>query len=114
MYGGNLPAASTRSDWIECVKLVDDETDDAIDLTGVDEITIELRNPDDGCVALSGTKTGGQISLVEDGVFQWSFAGSQMSGLTPKTYQVGITIEQGGVTVQLFAGNLPVIDGIVS
>lgn len=114
MLTGTLSPTSNKQDWSESISLTDDETDEAIDLSDVDEITIEVRNPLNGCTELSGTMTGGEISIIETGVFSWSFTAAQMGNLCPRAYEVGCIITKDDQTIQLLIGQLPVIDGIVS
>lgn len=114
MHLGPLTPASNRATWSESYELTDDEDGDEIDLSAVDEITLEVRDPDTKCAVLTGTKTGGDIVIVSTGVFQWRFEASAMRALCAKTYEVGCVIEQDDDEVQILIGTLPVLDGIVS
>ena len=114
MYIGNLSPASNRATWSESYELTDSETGDLINLSNVDEITLEVRDPSSKSVVLSLTKTASEITIVDTGVFQWRAEASDMRGLSAKTYEVGCVIEQDDDEVQLLIGYLPVLDGIVS
>ena len=109
-----LAPVSNRADWIDCYKLIDDETDDPIDLSDATEITIEVRDRDTRRSLFSATLSGGTIEHIETGVFQWAFTLDQMRTLCPKTYDVGLTILKDGIATQILIGSLPVYDGIVS
>lgn len=114
MLTGTLDPVSTKATWSESFEIVDDETDEAIDLSDVDEITVTIRDPQSQTAMLTATYTGDDIELVDDGVFQVTFSADSMGGLSPKTYDIGCTIEKDDQTVQFLIGRLPVLDGIVS
>lgn len=114
MYLGTLPAASTKATWAEACEIIDEETDQPVDISTATEITLVVRDPKSEEIVLSGTLSGGDISLADTGIFQWSFTPEQMGALFARTYEVGCTIKQGGETVQLIIGALPVLDGILS
>ena len=114
MQIATLAPVTNRGDWIDCYKLVDDETDDPIDLSDAAEITLEIREPETHCPKATATLTGGSIIHIETGVFQWTFPLAQMRSLCPRTYDVGLTILKDAITTQILIGRLPVLDGIVS
>jgi hypothetical protein len=115
MFTGTLPAVSNRADWIECFQLLDEEDPtEAIDISDATQITIELRAPQTRAIVLTGTLTGGEIDHIETGVFQWHFTADQMSQLDAGDYEVGCTIVQDSITIQLLIGIVPICDGIVS
>lgn len=114
MYTGNLGPVSNAATWSESVELTDDEDGDEIDLSAVDEITIEVREQGCTTATLSGTLTGGEITRPgggTDGVFQWEFTADAMGALDPKTYDVVVRIEEDDQTVQLLIGTVPVLQG---
>lgn len=84
-----------------------DENDDAIDLT-LATIVYELRDP-----ATKSTVLSADISI-DTTTFTASLTATQMRGLCAKDYDVGCTIELGGVVSQFFVGTLPVVDGVVA
>lgn len=114
MQTGTLSPASNCATWSESYELSDAETGDLIDLSEVDEITLVVRDQDSKSAVLTLTLTGGDITIVDTGVFQWRAEDTSMESLCAKSYFVGATIEQDDDTVQLFIGFLPVIDGIVN
>jgi hypothetical protein len=114
MLTGTLSTVSNKADWIEAYGIEDVETGDPVDVSAATEITISIRDPNSLSVELTASLTGGAIEHIETGAFQWSFTADQMRGLCAKTYEVGLTILQDDQTIQLFVGNLPVVDGIVS
>lgn len=117
MLIGTLSQVSNRATWEENYQIFDSETGDSIDLGDVDEITLEVRDPDTRAAVLSATLTDGDIEILgddEDGTFQWRFEASEMRVLSAKTYEVGCVIEADDDEAQLLVGALPVIDGIVA
>lgn len=114
MLTGALDPVSNRATWIVNYELTDAETGDLIDLSGVDQITICIRDPKTSDAILTGTKTGGDIVISDTGVFTWTFSATQMRKLDAQIYEVGCTITDDNQTVQLIIGMLPVFDGIVT
>lgn len=114
MYAGTLDPVSNRQTWVVNYELTDAETDELIDLSGVDEITVCIRDPQSQSAILTATKTGGEIVISDTGVFTWTFSATDMRTLDPKTYEVGCTLEDNDETIQLLIGMLPVYDGIVT
>lgn len=113
MITGTLSPASTRATWSESVELTDEDGGDPIDLSDVDEITVEIRDPASMSSVLTAT-LGDGVTIIETGVFQFEFSKDDMNDLCPKTYEIGCTIEKDDQTVQLLIGYVPVVDGIVS
>lgn len=122
MYAGPLDPVSNRQDWQFIRQVVDDDTGDPVDLAEV-SITFEVRaRPDDqqsnaqgsSHATLSATTANGKIVIVDSGTFQVWFPLADMQALSPGYYDVGCTIAVNGITEQLLAATLPVIDGIVS
>ena len=114
MYMGSLPVATNRATYHIDFQLFDDETDEGIDLTGA-VITLEVKRDEDSAVLLSATTTNGKIVVtdMDEGNFELVFTEDNMRSLDPKTYHVGITIEQSGETIQYLKGTLPVLHGVV-
>jgi hypothetical protein len=122
MYTGTLEAVSNRQDWQFIRQLIDDDTGDPVDLTGA-SIVFEIREqPDDQQynvpawpgATLSATTENGKITIIDTGAFQVWFTPSDMQSLRAGYYDVGCTITANGLTTQLMAAELPVVDGIVS
>ena len=114
MFYGTLDPVSNKATWVGLYELIDAETDEAIDLSDVDEITISIRDAQTQTQAQTATKTGGDVTITDTGIFRWVFSASQMGALEPKTYEIGCTLEQDDEVVQLIIGHLPVRDGIVT
>lgn len=117
MQIATLPPVSNRAGWSDNYELSDAETNEAIDLTDIEEVTLEVRDPDSRSAVLSATYTGGTITIadVTSGVFSWTFTAAQMRALCSKTYEVGCTIEfDDEEPEQLLIGRLPVLDGVIA
>jgi hypothetical protein len=113
MYVGSLQAASTRQSWTQTFEVEDEDTGDDLDLAGA-SIVFEIRDPRSLLTVLSATTTNGKITIVDTGVFQVTFAASDMQSLRPQTYDVGCTVTANGATLQYIIGTIPILDGIVS
>lgn len=122
MYTGTLDAVSNRSDWQWSRQIIDDDTNEPIDLTGA-SIVLEIREKADNeqigspawpAATLSATTANGKITLIDTGTFQAWFPLTDMQTLCAGYYDVGCTVTVNGLTTQLMAAELPVVDGIVS
>jgi ribosomal protein L30E len=109
MFIGALDPVSNKATWTVQYELSDAETGDLIDLSDVDTITVSIRDPQTKTQLLSTTGT-----VVDTGVFSWTFTATQMGTLCAKAYEVGCTLTKDSETLQLLIGQLPVLDGIVS
>jgi hypothetical protein len=114
MFTGTLSPVSNKADWIEEYELYDDETGEALDISTAEEITVSIRDPNSQSIELTASLSGGSITHIETGVFEWTFTAAQMRGLCAKTYEVGMTMLKDDVTTQILIGHVPVVDGIVS
>ena len=114
MFNGSLDPVSNKATWIVNYELSDADTGDLIDLSSVDEITVEVRDAVSKASLLTASKTGGDVVISDTGVFTWTFTATQMRTLGAKTYEVGCTIEDNDEVAQLLIGTLPVHDGIVT
>lgn len=115
MLTGPMRAQSNRSDWRFSFELVDTDTDDTVDLTGA-TIKIAVRATDSALPILAGTSSDGHITVATptNGIFAVAFSALEMSVLNAGTYDVGITaLLNTGITYQLAAMTLPVVDGVV-
>jgi hypothetical protein len=129
-YGGVLAEVSNRASWIDCFELRDSETDEEIDFSDAQEIVLQLVAVTydnffrydysftfggvTGALMITATLTGGQISIIQRGVFQVAFPRTQMNALVAGDYNCGVTIVKDDQTEQLFAGQVRVIDGWVT
>lgn len=107
-----LPRVSNRASWSDVIELLDDETNELIDLSAA-SIVIEVMD-DCGRTVLSATTDNGKVVVVDIGRAQFSFAREEMATLCLGTYRVGATVTTGDETNQIFFGTMPVIDGVVS
>lgn len=113
MQTGTLKPFTNDEDWDgdagEPFTITDDETDE---LTDVDEIEIVVREQRSGSEKLSGSLTGGDITRITTGTYQWSFTAAAVGALCAGTYDVGIRATLSGSTKQLFVGTVAVIEGM--
>jgi hypothetical protein len=118
-YTGHIAAASNRADLLFQVQLVDPVTNDNVDFTGA-TITVALRPVAGGSnysagPRLSGTNQDGHITVLGPGNFEVKFSRAEMAQFPAGDLDIGITVLlNDGITYQLFAGQLPVVDGVVA
>jgi len=113
-YTGHVAAASNRADFMFQIELIDQKTNDFVDFTGA-TITVALRMSSQTTPSLTGTNLDGHVTVVGLGVFETHFTRAEMTQFPPGDLDIGITVQlSDGVTHQLFAGQLPVVDGVVA
>lgn len=128
-YQGSLPETSNRASYIECFQLTDIDGQ-PVDLTQAQEIALQIvaeAYPNFtqfgyglgfggyiGAQLLTATLSGGKIVLIQPGIFQVSFARSEMNTLPGGLYNVGIAITIDDETAEIFVGTLPVREGVVT
>jgi len=119
-YTGLIAAASNRADFLFAVELIDPTTNDHVDFTGA-SITVAMRPVTGGNSyntarpSLTGTNQDGHITVTGPGKFETRFTRNEMSQFSAGDLDIGITVRlSDGVTYQLFAGQLPVVDGVVA
>lgn len=116
MYTGTLAAASNKADWKFTISLVDPDTSDVVDLTGA-TIKLSVRSQNGKNTVLSGSTSDGKITLSNptNGECLVWFTPTDMGVFTcAGTFDVGVTVLLStGITYQILAGQLPVIDGII-
>lgn len=115
-YTGHVAAASNRADLKFLVELRDPVTNDFVDFTGA-TITVAMRllGKYGNAPLLSGTNLDGHITVISPGIFNVAFTRAEMVQFPPGDLDIGITaLLADGVTYQLFAGQLPVVDGVVA
>ena len=117
MYTGFFDAASNRATWAFTIDLTDDDSGDAIDLTGA-TVNIAVRAQDARQSLLVGSSTDGKIAIstpATAGTFTVTFTPTDMAELEGNMYEVGIVVTlAGGTTHQVLVATLPVIDGVVA
>ena len=113
-YTGHIAAASNRADLVFQVELIDPKTNDFVDFTDA-TITVALRMTSQNLPALTGTNHDGHITVVGVGTFAVKFSRAEMTQFPAGEVDIGITVLlKDGITYQLFAGQLPVVDGVVA
>lgn len=113
MFGAVLQPQSNRATFILEVEISDEETGDPIDLTGC-TIEVQVRyQAQNGSTVLSGDTEGGEVTILDTGVFQIEFSATQMASICPDTYDVGAIISRDGETAQILIGTIPVLEGVV-
>ena len=113
-YTGPLAAASNRAEWEWTVELTDPVTNALVDLTG-STINVAVRPEENLNTILTGSNTDGHITIISLGVAFVSFSRAEMCNLIEGSYKCGITVRlASGKTFQIFAGDLPVVDGVVN
>jgi len=128
-YTGHVSTASNRADWQEVCVLVDEDTNESIDIS-LCRITMTVKktrknpntvipsmsyydySPNNTDTVLTGSTDTGEITLVDVGTFQWLFPATTMAGLHFGEYQIGIRISQDTRTVQLIIGTVNIDEGI--
>jgi hypothetical protein len=114
MYQGTLPPRSNKAGWSLVVEVLDDDTDEAVDISDC-TIVFELRDPRMITTALSATTDNGKITIGATGFFTVAFTGDDMKTLIAETYEVGCTITNNdSEPQQLIIGTVPILDGVVT
>lgn len=106
---GSFPPVSNAADFICDIEVVDDETDEAIDLA---DATITVAIHQNGTPVLTASTGNGKITLPADGIFRFTFTDDEMGGLCAATYRIGVMLELDDVKYQLLLADLPVVEGI--
>lgn len=113
MYKGPLAAVSNREDWQFTIEVIDPATNDFVDFTGA-TIIVMVRPQENTNTVLTGSNSDGHITVTGPGTANVLFRRTDMINLPARVYDVGITLKLlSGITYQLFAGTLPVEDGVV-
>lgn len=108
-----LPPVSNRATWTETYQPLDSSTSEPLNLD-IDDIILEVEDPDTRSAVLSLSLNSGVIVLADDDgddYLQWSLTYSQMETLCSKTYKLRLILEEDGGRVQAIIGRLPVLDG---
>jgi hypothetical protein len=108
MYTGTFGPISNRADWSETISLRENDDDEPVSLV---EIAVRIG----GCANIEKTMTGGGVTYDEaEGEFTFTFSEGELDALKAGNYPFGIVIETDAAKEQLFAGEVAVIDGVVS
>lgn len=111
-YSGNLPSAYNRSAYDQPIG-IDDINGNPLDLIGK-TFTFEVADPETGTILITATAANGRLTFPALGEMRVLLPRSEMSRLCVQDYSAGITWSDATETVQLFAGFLPVNDGITA
>lgn len=102
-------SAVTDADWLECVEMIDADTNLPDDSALAMEFDLRVM---DECqnVMLVASTSAGTIERPADNMIQWRFTSSQMAGLCRrKTYDVSCRMIDGDELTSLFVGSLAVL-----
>lgn len=115
MYLGSLPTASNRARYVLALTVIDENTGEAVDLTGYD-VTFAIRDPCDDTPLITLTVDNGiDDDEFDDGIIELTFTSTQMRTLDAKQYEVGCTITADGEDAdQFIIGTIAVLDGVIS
>jgi hypothetical protein len=113
MFIGALDPISNRADWRVTREIVDDDTDELVDLAGA-AIRFEVHDRRSRGAVLSASTSNGKITIDDVGTFTVAFSAADMQQLCAGIYDVGCTITRGGATHQFIIGTVTVLDGVVS
>jgi hypothetical protein len=129
-YNGTLDEVSNRASWIDVIELRDQETNELIDFSTAQEIVVQVVSViyDNyfrfgygygvggyvGAPIITASLSNGQIVIISTGIFQFTFPRAMMNTLTGGDYNVGITIVKDDITTELFIGQVPVREGVVT
>jgi len=111
MFRGQVADVSNREDVELFYAIVDEDTEDEIDLTSA-AIVVEIQDQD-GCVRWDGSIADGDVTLSEPTVMRIFIPRASMTNICAGTYLVGMTVTNGGITKSVIVGTMPVVDGAV-
>lgn len=102
-------SAKSHRDWKATIEVVDDDTDELLDLTGaIAAIAVE---DSDGCQRILATTDNGKLSVVGLGTIDLFVPYTEMN-LLPGSYNIGGYLQLNGGTDDLFEGTLTLRRGI--
>jgi hypothetical protein len=124
-----FPPITNREGFTDVVEILDADDGTPIDLTGW-TIQVAIRScpyPNrtgdywptafafgfDGAQRLLATTADGSVTIPTLGVFIFTFTPAQIASLCPGHYVFAANIASDGEAVQLWLGELPVLDGVV-
>lgn len=110
-YAGTF-YATDDADWVEAIKIIDDDTGLALEDATDAAFNLEVKD-DCNTTLLSASTDDLTITKPADNVIRWRFTVDQLGSLCAgNTYIVGITMTiDGGQVVQLLTGSLVFKDG---
>ena len=107
MYDGQLEPVSNRADWVETITLTD--------LDGLNPVVTAAKvRVKGGCIDIQKTMDDGITYDNATGALVFMIPDTDLRSAAPGSYDVGILLTINGAEVQLFAGTVQIIGGIVS
>lgn len=124
MYTGQVDVISNKATWLsKTVELVDEDDGSTTDLTNpaldVDIVVtirgMNCRSEDYGSSTTStaiatASIANGKVSIPGPG-FYWQFETSDLSGLCPGTYRLGVKVTINDFVTDLIDGTIAVVEG---
>lgn len=117
MWTGQLDPVSNREDWLDNIIIKDFDTGVPIPLDG-EGTDLTLAVSPKGSRAypvLLASISNGRLTVdpLVPTIATMTFTRAEMQQLPPGEYDVGITMLYQGTVSQIFAGRMPIIDGVV-
>jgi hypothetical protein len=112
MYLTKFHPVSNQGDWATWVLMSDRASGQPLDLSSLSFALAAVRQQ--GCDALTGSSSTGELTNPSTGYLQIFFPVARMQALPPGSYKVGLTMSNGAYTRQLILGLLPVVSGVVN
>jgi hypothetical protein len=108
-----LTPVSNREDWDDTFELFDVDTDTALDLSAVTEMTLTVWDPEcPGTAKLTAELDDGiTIDDVTGGTVSIHLDSDDMTALCAKSYAFRLAMLNGGAQKDLIIGMLPIEDG---
>lgn len=106
---------SNRADWKGAIYLIDEDTGDPIDATGLTDLKIELEDPSTRTSELVGSYVDGTVVAIDlsKGTFTFTFRASETNKLTQQWYWFAGTFIRDEDTAQLFRVSQNTYYGVV-
>lgn len=109
MIQGAFPPVSNAVQFLCDGDIFDEDAGAAIDLS--DAVITVIVKDDCGNQRLIASTANGKVTLPDTDAFRISFTKSEMAGLAPCTYLLGLILELDSVEYQLILADFPVIEG---
>lgn len=108
-----IEPASNAATWQDTIEFINDETGAAWFPTGSppSAVTMRLRDRETGQIVLTGS-LGTELSVISDGVIQFTFSADAMGALDNKPYDIGILYTAAGVTTQAWLDTVSILEGL--
>ena len=106
---------SNKEDFDGAIYVVDGETGEPIDATGLTDLKIQLEDPTTGTPELQGSYVGGEV-VAQDlalGTFTFFFPATSTAKLMQQRYIFAGTFFKDGRTKTIFRARITTYDGIV-